>query len=429
MKIKLAYRYRVLVFLFFLILITYLDRISISLVGVRIKEEFHLTHTQWGWVVGAFSIAYALFEIPSGMLGDRRGQRAGLIRIVLWWSLFTALTGVTTGLTSLVINRFLFGMGEAGAYPNSTAVISRWFPVGESSLGISSLTAGQSLGAAVAPFIVVPIAVYLGWRTTFFINGAVGLMWVAVCVYWFKNNPSDIKGISSAEKDFIETNRCYSSHDESISWKSILTNRSLLALLIAFFCSQWNMYFLVAWMPNYFREGRNFTESDMMWVTSAVFAPAVVTSFFGGLLSDWIIKKKGLKFGRRFMGTFCLALPGTLFLVAATTTSNTLLITCFALCNVLQMCFGMAAFGVCVNIGGRHTGRIAGIMNCVGQTGAFLMAIFFGKIVDLTHSFNAPLFVIASVLFIGSFLFLLVDPTKKLASEVYVLKLEGLAPA
>jgi len=122
------YRYRILILLFFLTFITYLDRITISLVGVRIKEAFHLSNEQFGWVVGAFALAYAIFEIPSGMLGDRLGQRKVLVRIVLWWSFFTALTGLTFGFYSLILTRFLFGMGEAGAYPNGTAVVCRWFP-------------------------------------------------------------------------------------------------------------------------------------------------------------------------------------------------------------------------------------------------------------------------------------------------------------
>src|SRR6187402_2564815 len=114
MKQKLPYRFRILVFLFFLIIITYLDRNCIALVGTQIKAEFGLSNEQFGWVLAAFSLAYALFEIPAGMMGDRIGQRAVFIRIVLLWSLFTILTGLTAGLISLIIVRFLFGIGEAG---------------------------------------------------------------------------------------------------------------------------------------------------------------------------------------------------------------------------------------------------------------------------------------------------------------------------
>src|SRR5580693_5390060 len=128
---KFPYRHRVLILLFFLIFITYLDRVCISLVVVRIKSAFHLSNEQFGWVLGAFALAYALFEIPSGMMADRIGQRAVFIRIVLWWSFFTALTGAVTGLTSLMLVRFLFGMGESGAYPTSSSTIARWFPATE----------------------------------------------------------------------------------------------------------------------------------------------------------------------------------------------------------------------------------------------------------------------------------------------------------
>src|SRR5438477_13150610 len=148
---RFPHRYRVLVLLFFLTFVTYLDRVCLSLVGVRIKSDFHLTNVQFGWVLGAFSLAYALFEIPSGMLGDRIGQRAVFIRIVLWWSLFTALTGLTTGFLSLIIVRFLFGVGESGAYPNSSGTVSRWFPVSETAKGISWMSIGANTGAAIAP--------------------------------------------------------------------------------------------------------------------------------------------------------------------------------------------------------------------------------------------------------------------------------------
>jgi len=158
LSLKFSYRHRVMILLYFLILITYLDRITISLVGVRIKAAFHLSNTQFGWVLSAFVMAYALFEIPSGLMGDRLGQRKVLLRIVIWWSVFTALTGAVNGLTSLIAVRFLFGMGEAGAYPNSCGVISRWVPKSETSRGMSWLGMGAPTGAALAPLVVVPFA-------------------------------------------------------------------------------------------------------------------------------------------------------------------------------------------------------------------------------------------------------------------------------
>jgi ACS family glucarate transporter-like MFS transporter len=417
MKQKFPYRYRVLFFLFTLLFITYLDRISIGLVGKRIMSEFHLTNVQFGWVLSAFSLAYALFEIPSGIMGDRKGQKVVLTRIVLWWSLFTALTGVTTGFMSLIIVRFLFGMGEAGALPTTSGVLSRWFPANELSRGISASLVGQIAGAAIAPFIVVPLAMAFGWRTTFFVNGFIGLLWVIVCVLWFRNNPSEMKGITAEEKKFIEKNRCFTSHSQNISWKKILGSRSLRALVSSFFCSQWGMYFFIAWMPIYLQQGRHFSETNMKFITSLIFIPAIAACLAIGVFSDWLVKKRGLKFGRRFIGMLSLGINSILFLVEATTLNNTVLVGCFIAGFACQLILGVAAFGVCIDIGGNHAGTVAGVMNCIGQMGAFFLAIVFGKIVDTTHSFNAPLFVISGLLFIGSLLWLLVDPTKKLILE------------
>ncbi len=200
LSLKLSYRHRVVGLLYFLILITYLDRVTISLVAVRIKAAFHLSNTQFGWILSAFVLAYALFEIPSGFLGDRIGQRRVLLRIVIMWSVFTALTGVANSLFSLIAIRFLFGMGEAGAYPNSCGVLSRWVPKSETSRSISWLSMGSHSGAALAPLIVVPLAMSYGWRVPFFVNGTLGLIWVLVCWLWFRNSPAEMKGISQAEK-------------------------------------------------------------------------------------------------------------------------------------------------------------------------------------------------------------------------------------
>src|SRR5204862_7534235 len=149
------YRYRVLVLLCSLTTLTYLDRICISIVGVRIKSEFHLDNEQFGWVVASFALAYALFEIPSGMLGDRIGPRVVFIRIVLFWSLFTALTGFATGLISLIIVRFLFGVGECGTYPNALIVVSRWFPANENGSALIGAGVGKKIGYTIAPIIII----------------------------------------------------------------------------------------------------------------------------------------------------------------------------------------------------------------------------------------------------------------------------------
>jgi sugar phosphate permease len=285
------------------------------------------------------------------------------------------------------------------------------------SRGMAATIVGQIAGAAFAPFIVVPIAMSFGWRATFFVNAFIGLLWVFICVRWFRNNPSEMKGITNEEKTFIETNRCFASHSQTISWKKILGNRSLLALVSSFFTSQWGMYFFIAWMPVYLQQGRHFSETDMKFTTSFIFIPAILTSLVGGMFGDWLVRKKGLKFGRRSLGMLTIGLNSILFLIEATTTSNTVLVISFIVGFACQLLFGIIAFAACLDIGGNYAGAVSGFMKCIGQIGAFFLAIVFGELVDTTHNFNSPLFVIAGLQLVGSMLWFAIDPTEKLVVE------------
>jgi len=177
-----------------------------------------------------------MFEIPSGVWGDRIGPKALFIRIVLFWSLFTALTGLATGLISLIAIRFLFGIGESGTYPNCMIVMSRWFPVQEIGRALTWVGIGSQIGSAIAPLIIIPIAVSFGWRASFYVNAAIGVVWVIACYLWFRNFPSEVKNISPQELQLIETNRRFSISHQHIHWKIILRNRNLWALMLMYFC-------------------------------------------------------------------------------------------------------------------------------------------------------------------------------------------------
>jgi len=188
---ELDQRRRVLLLLIALAIITFVDRISIAVAGPRIQQELHIAPERWGWVIGAFVLAYGIFEIPTGALGDRIGQRSVLTRIVLWWSAFTCLTGAAIGFPALVVTRFLFGAGEAGAYPNISGAIVRWFPVRERARTQGFIWAASRLGGALSPLIVVPLQSAVGWRLTFIALGAIGIVWV---VFWravYSDRPDD----------------------------------------------------------------------------------------------------------------------------------------------------------------------------------------------------------------------------------------------
>lgn len=412
------YRYRVLALLCSLTTLTYLDRICISIVGIRIKTEFALTNSQFGWVLASFSLAYALFEIPSGVLGDRIGPKALFIRIVLLWSIFTALTGLAAGLISLMIIRFLFGMGESGTYPNCMIVISRWFPVQEIGRSLTWVGIGSQIGSAIAPLIIIPIAVAYGWRASFYVNAVIGVFWVLICYAWFRNFPSEMKKISPQEITYIENNRRFSNSHTHISWKIILRNKNLWALMLMYFCCQWANYFFVAWMPVYLVEGRHFTENAMKEIVFTLFIAGIAGFLIGGFVGDLLVKRKGLRFGRRFVGMTGLGICGLLIFLAAILPQNNLVAFCLIAGNGFFSFGVMVSYAICTDIGRNNAGTVTGAMNFFGQMGAFFLAIIFGKIVDLTHNFDYPLFVVAFVILTGALLWLGIDPLKQVNMKV-----------
>jgi sugar phosphate permease len=308
-------------------------------------------------------------------------------------------------------------MGEAGAFPNSCRVISHWFPKSETARGLSSVFLGLNVGAAVAPLIVIPIAAAYGWRTTFFINGMIGVTWVLVCYAWFRNDPSEKKGVSESERKYIEEHRRFQTHDHRAHWRSALRNRNLLTLAIAFLCSQWGNYFFLAWMPVYLQEGKHFSEYEMKMTSFYVFITGVLVVLSVGIISDWLVKKRGLVFGRRFFGVLAQGGSCICLLVACFISNNTLVAILLIIGHLFFAANGIASFATCVDIGGSKAGTVAGIMNFFGQMGGFLLSISFGKLADLANNFSVPIFVLVGVLFTGALLWLFVDPRKQVVLD------------
>ncbi len=412
--ITIPYRFRVLVLLCSLTALTYLDRICISIVGVRLKSDLHLSNEQFGWVLAAFALAYAVFEIPSGMLGDRIGPRKIFIRIVIWWSLFTALTGIVNGLIALLVVRFLFGVGESGTYPNSILAVSRWFPVSETGKALSWVGIGSQLGAAIAPLIIVPIAAVYGWRTPFFVIGSVGMLWVWISYKWFRDFPAQMKTMPSPEKKMIESSCRHNDHQQLVPWKQIFSNSTLWPLMAMYFCCQWANYFFIAWMPVYLQEGRGFSENSMKEITSVLFVVGISGFLAGGAAGDWFLKHKGLKKGRRLTGMLGLGACSFLLLMAAVSSGKVVAASCLVGANFSFSFAVMVSYAVCADIGRNNAGTVTGAMNFFGQMGAFSLALIFGKIVQVTHHFDYPLYLLAVVLLAGCLLWLAINPEKTL---------------
>ncbi|MBC7827842.1 MAG: MFS transporter [Chitinophagaceae bacterium] len=403
-------RHKVLTLLFFLSIIVYLDRVCISVTGKRIKADLGLSNEQFGWVLGAFALSYALFEIPAGILGDKIGPRKVLTRVVLWWSFFTALTGAANGLISLLIIRFLFGAGEAGAYPNSSIVVSRWVPRYETGRAQAFIWAAGRIGGALAPLIVIPIAIAFGWRASFYAMGLIGVIWIAIWYLWYRDTPLQMASVSAKELEEIETNQQLRSKDHRIPWKSFFRNGNILSLMLMFHFFMYGAYFFSAWLPTYLQEGRHFSEDEMKLFATLPFALGAIGCFAGGFLSDYLVRKKGLKYGRRSVGMVSMALSSFIVMIAALTKDNQTAAILLAIGMAFKDFTLPVAFATCIDIGRSRAGLVAGAMNFAGQLGAFFLAVAFGKIVDSTGNYNTPLYFIAAVLFLSSLLWLRINP-------------------
>lgn len=405
-------RYRVLTVLFLLSTITYLDRVCMNVVSKYVKTDLHLDNQQFGWILGAFSLAYALFEIPTGASGDKIGPRRVLTRVVLWWSAFTALTGTAFNFLYLLIVRFLFGIGEAGAYPNASIVISRWFPAVEVGRAQSVIWAAGRLGGALTPLLVLPLVHWVGWRWAFAALGLLGVLWAIGWYSWFRDEPAQQAGIQEAEIQEIESGRRIKQTDHRIPWTTIIRHPDLWALMLMCHLFFYGSYFFTNWSSVYFQEGRGLSEDQTKHFISLSYFLGAIGCLTGGILSDALTKRYGLKIGRRAVGVGGLGLSSLFFLLAGLTTDNQMAGYLLAVCVLLKDLALPVAFAVCVDIGQRNAGTVTGAMNFAGQLGGFFITILFGIIVEHTHNFNYPLFMIAGCLLVSALLWLRIDPTR-----------------
>lgn len=410
-------RYYVLALLSIVSVITFLDRINITMAGSHIMEELGLSIEQWGWVLSAFIMSYGLLQIPLGVLGDRFGQRKVLAGIVLWWSVFTAMTGMAGGFASLLLIRFAFGIGEAGAYPCITGAVGRWFPKTETGRAQGYIWAASRLGGALTPFIVIPVILSLGWKAAFYILGAMGAVWVVVWYFWYRDQPSKLKGITAAELDEIGSCATESKPKVVVPWKLLLKSRQFWLIISMYWFYAWATWFFFSWFPTFMEKGRGFEMKELNWAIAVPFLMSMIGNISGGYLTDGLSKRLGIKLGRRIMGVSGLALSSVFMFLAAFIPGKMEVFIFLSLCfGVLDMMLP-SAWAVCLDVGKKYSGAISGAMNTAGNIGGFVCASMFGYLVKATGNYNFPLFVIAGMLIMSALLFLFIDASKPIVKE------------
>jgi ACS family glucarate transporter-like MFS transporter len=408
------YQHRVLGMLSLLSIITYVDRVCIAVAGPRMQDSLHISPQAWGWVTSVFFLAYSAFEIPTGALGDRIGPRRVLTRIVLWWSAFTSLTGTVTSYPLLLLVRFCFGMGEAGAYPNASAVIARWMPPLHRARAWGIVWMTSQIGAAISPLLVVPIQVRYGWQASFFVFGFLGVIWSAVWYVWFRDSPTEMKGISAIELQEIGAEPPV--RHGGLPWGQALRNGELWRIAAIGACYVYTLGFFQGWLQTYLVRGHGYTEAALV-LSSLPYVVGACANGIGGLASDWLVRRFGLRTGRRALGVFGLGSAATFMAATIVTTSGgwALVFLSLAYAGILVQQPNLCA--VCLDTGRKHAGAVFGFMNTAANAASAVSSIAFGYQVAYFGNYNAPFVPMVAALCVGTWLWLKVDPTNELFED------------
>ena len=415
-------RWRVLLMLFLLSVVTYLDRVCISTTAPAMMKDLGLSPFQMGMVFSIFVFGYALFEIPGGWMGDHWGARIVLTRIVLWWSFFTAATAYAWSFASLLVIRLLFGVGEAGAFPNCSSAIVRWFPSRERARAQGTLLTGTRLGGVIAPGLVILLMTRFGWRQVFTICAGFGALWAVVWYRWYRNTPEEHPAITSGELAEIRENITpVPARSSPVDWSVLLHSRNLWAICLMYSGYSFGLYFYLTWLPTYLLKARGVSRPAGIgfWAGLPLLVGAV-SNVAGGFLSDALVIRVGLRWGRRIPAGLGLLLSALLLLVSLALANPVwaliAMVSSFACADIILG----PAWATCLDIGKDHGGTVTGCMNSFGQAGGLLSPILFGWAVEKWGSWTFPLLLTAACYFFSACMWLVINPDKPLALDATV---------
>jgi len=403
-------RHSVLAFTLLLTAIAYLDRVCISMAAPAMKADLGISDLHMGYVFSAFTLAYALFEVPSGWLADRFGARLMLTRIVVWWSAMTAATGLVGSFAALVGVRFLFGVGEAGAFPSMARAYARWLPVRERGRAFGLTLMAGALGGALTQPLVVALLEWMHWRHTFMLFGLVGIVWAAAWFWWFRDDPHHHHAVNAAELALIGS--AVPAPHGGVPWRRLMRAPNMLAICAMYAFAIYGWYFYLTWLPTYLLRARGFDLHQVGWLAALPLLSIAAGVLVGGWASDVLSRRWGVRAGRRAPGLIGLPLAAVAIVAAIGSETGVGAALCLAAAAGLAALGVSPAWAVCLEIGGGHAGVVTGTMNMFGNLGGALSPVVVGVTLERTGSWTPSLLSIAVCYLFAAGCWLLIDPTQ-----------------
>jgi MFS family permease len=380
------------------------------------SKDLQLSEVQIGWVFSAFGIAYAVFEIPGGWMGDWIGARKVLMRIVIWWSAFTAATGYMWSFASLIFVRFWFGAGEAGCFPNLTKAFSVWLPAEERVRAQGIMWTFARWGGAFTGPLVVAVFKIMSWRTAFVAFGLLGVVWAVIFYRWYRDDPMEHPSVNAGERELLATAEQGATGHGNVPWGKLIASRSVWLLWLQYFLLAFPWYFYITWLPKYLQDFRKVSPEESGWLTVFPLFFGGMGALFCGFVSPRVARAMGsVARSRRWIAVAGFFGAGTLLLISIQIADPLLSMIAMGLasfCNDLVM---PGAWAACMDIGGKYAGTLAGSMNMMGNMAGFVAPVVGGYILAGTGgNYNVFLYVMAAVYFLGTLTWPFIDPVTPL---------------
>jgi len=427
--------------------LTILARVGISGAKIEMARNLGISDVTFGVVFGAFAFGYAVFMLPSGLLADRWGPRKSLALSVFFWSFFTLCTGLVSGIAMLISIRFLFGLAEAGVFPQATRAVHNWTLPRERGLALGLLNTGSRLGAAFG-LAVTPLCVArIGWRASFALLGVLGAVWSAVWYGWFRDAPSvNLKSLDSAgpsDKRGHELREapgnCPANCDRAkgarndvgedaagrgdntraassrkFPWRGFLSSRNFYLIIYQYFACNFAFFICFSWLLPFLKVRFALTPSQAGLYSSVPLYAGALATWSGGVAVDWIYKKGTLKVSRAGPAILGFALATVTLCVAPYMRSPGWFIACFAL-----MTYGVdvtlsSSWTVCCDVGGEYSGTLSAAMNTLGALGSLASSLLFPLLMNWTGSVKAYFYLAAVLNVVALVCWKYIDPSRTL---------------